>query len=295
MYALATYVVDPGSYPAGTTLFGQHCAACHGDKVPTAPDIESAQKIINSGGAHVTMPVWGNILTAEQLDALVKYTFDISKGEGSAAGERIFAENCSACHGQFGQGGPNPARSGDIIAPISSAEYLKTRDDATIRNIISQGQPNFGMSPFGDINGGPLSTDEIDALVAFIRSWETNPPADIPPVAPPAIIPTPVASVQQPSDTPRSFSEQVLPIFEAKCNVCHNSTKQFGGWDATSYDTVMSTGENAPVVIAGDIEKSLLAQLLQGSNGKVMPPLGGLSQEEIQAVLDWISAGAENN
>jgi mono/diheme cytochrome c family protein len=294
--ALAAYVVDPQASTAGTaTLFGQHCAACHGDRVPTAPDKESALKIINTGGAHITMPVWGNILTAEQLDALVKYTFDISKGKGTATGERIFAENCSVCHGQFGQGGPNPARSDDIIPPISSAEYLKTRDDTTIRNIISQGQPNFGMSPFGDINGGPLSTDEIDALVAFIRSWEVNPPADLPPMAPPAVIPTPVASAQQPSSTTRSFSEQVLPIFEAKCNVCHNSNKQFGGWDATSYETVMSSGENAPIIIAGDVENSLLAKYLLGSNGKLMPPLGGLSQEDIQTILDWIAAGAKNN
>jgi mono/diheme cytochrome c family protein len=295
MYALATYVVDPGSYPAGATLFGQHCAACHGDRVPTAPDIESAQKIISSGGAHVTMPLWGNILTAEQLDALVQYTFDISKGEGTATGERIFAENCSACHGQFGQGGPNPTRSGDIIAPISSAEYLKTRDDATIRSIISQGQPNFGMSPFGDINGGLLSTDEIDALVAFIRSWEANPPADLPPLAPPAVTPTPVASAQQPGGTPRSFSEQVLPILQTKCQVCHNSSNALGGWDATSYESVMTSGDHGPVIVAGDVKNSLLAQFLQGTNGKFMPPLGALPPEEIQVILDWISAGANNN
>ena len=151
------------------------------------------------------------------------------------------------------------------------------------------------MSPFGDINGGQLNTDEIDALVAFIRSWEANPPADLPPEAPPAIIPTPVASALLPSGIPRSFSEQVLPIFQAKCQVCHNSDKQFGEWDATSYETAMSTGKNAPVVIAGDIENSLLAQLLLGSNGKIMPPLGGMSQDEIQIILDWIAGGAENN
>jgi mono/diheme cytochrome c family protein len=295
MYALATYVVDPGSYPAGATLFGQHCAACHGDRVPSAPDVESAQKIIGSGGAHVTMPVWGNILTPEQLDALVKYTFDISKGVGTATGERIFAENCSACHGQFGQGGSNPTLSGDIIAPISSAEYLKTRDDATIRNIISQGQPNFGMSPFGDINGGPLSTDEIDALVAFIRSWEANPPADLPPLAPPAVTPTPVASAQQPGGTPRNFTEQVLPILQTKCQVCHSSSNALGGWDATSYESVMTSGDHGPVIVAGDVQNSLLAQFLQGTNGKFMPPLGALPPEEIQAILDWIVAGAKNN
>jgi mono/diheme cytochrome c family protein len=242
------------------------------------------------------MPVWGNILTAEQLDALVKYTFEISKGSGAAGGERIFAENCSACHGQFGQGGPNPTRSGDIIAPISSAEYLKTRDDTTIRNIISQGQPNFGMSPFEDINGGPLSTDEIDALVAFIRSWEANPPADIPPQAPPASTSTPVAPTQLPSSgTTGSFSEQVLPIFQTKCAMCHNANTTLGGWDASSYESVTATGNNGPVVIAGDVENSLLAQFLQGTDGKFMPPQGSLPQEEIQAILDWIAAGAKND
>jgi len=290
--ALAAYVVDPGSYPAGATLFGQHCAACHGDIVPSAPDRDSAVKIISSGGAHVTMPVWGDILTQEQLDALVQYTYESSKGGGVGIGESLFAENCSSCHGTFGEGGPNPALSGDIILPISTAEYLKTRDDATLRNIISFGQPNSGMSPFGDANGGPLNDEQLDALVEYIRSWEANPPVEGLPTYP---------TVGGNEDTPpvasgsSGFSGQVLPIFEAKCVVCHNSNNAQGDWDASSYDAVMSTGENAPVIIAGDAENSLLAQYLLGTNGKFMPPLGALPEGSIQAILDWIDAGAENN
>ena len=179
--ALVNYVTDPGSTPTGAVLFAQHCSTCHGEDVPSAPDKDAARKIIASGGAHVTMPVWGNVLTPEQLDALVKYTLSASKGTGAAEGAQLFAENCAACHGQFGEGGPNPTRPGDIIAPISSAEFLKTRDDITLRNIISQGQPNFGMSPFGASYGGPLADDDIDALVAFIRGWEANPPVELPP------------------------------------------------------------------------------------------------------------------
>ena len=57
----------------------------------------------------------------------------------------------------------------------------------------------------------------------------------------------------------------------------------------------MSSGKNAPVIIPSDVENSLLAQFLEGKNGKLMPPLGGLPQEEIQVILDWIAAGAENN
>jgi len=371
--ALAAYVVDPGSYPAGATIFGQHCTACHGDKVPTAPDRESARKIISSGGAHVTMPIWGNILTQEQLDALVQYTYEASKGGGIGIGESLFADNCSPCHGSFGEGGPNPTRAGDIIAPISTAEYLKTRDDVTLRNIISHGQPNFGMSPFGVEFGGPLDDEQINAIVDYMRSWETNPPVELPP----DIISVTPSAPQEPSlsglkiyasvcsschgqngeggigpalntqefqdkyddqtmfdtiDTGHaatsmiawgeiltsdqisqlvryirafnsdgtntnsgSFSGQVLPIFEAKCLVCHNSNTAQGDWDASSYESVMSTGENAPVIIPGDTENSLLAQYLLGTNGKLMPPLSALPEESIQAILDWIKAGAENN
>jgi hypothetical protein len=47
-------------------------------------------------------------------------------------------------------------------------------------------------------------------------------------------------------------------------------------------------------VIVGDVENSLLAQLLLGTNDRFMPPLGALPQEEIQAILNWIAAGAKN-
>jgi mono/diheme cytochrome c family protein len=368
---LAAYVTDPLSNPAGKILFGQHCSVCHGDKVPTAPDMESARKIISSGGAHVTMPIWGKILTPEQLDALVQYTLAASKGKGTEEGARLFANNCSACHGQFGQGGPNPARPGDMIPPISSAEFLNTRDDATLRNIVSQGQPDLGMNPFSSTNGGPLADDQVDAIVAYIRSWQSNPPQVSPPEVPtptPAQPPltaaqifkgvcaqchglngeggsgpalnttefqakyddqalfdviskglpsTPMIGVggvfsddqirqlvglirdlRPGAGTPGgelTFSGQVMPILQAKCQVCHNSSMKFGGWDASSYDAVMTSGNNAPVVIAGDTQNSLLARRIQGIDVGLMPPSGSLLQGEIQVILDWIAAGANNN
>ena len=368
---LVDYVTNPVAPSTGKTLFDQHCTSCHGDKIPAAPDKETARKIISSGGAHITMPVWGNILTPEQLDALVQYSLAASKGKGTEAGAQLFAGNCAACHGQFGEGGPNPARFGDMISSISSADFLKTRDDTTIQNIISLGLPDSGMSPFSSSNGGPLSDDEVDSLVAYIRSWEANPPAVLPPEIPTPVPTEPVQPMLTAnqvfvgicaqchglngeggsgpaintedfqakyddqalfdlishgiSSTPMigvgeilsddqinqlvdlirnlklgtteesTFSGQVLPIFQAKCQACHNSSTQLGGWDATSYESVMISGNNNPVVIAGDVQNSLLAQLLQGANGKFMPPLGALPQEEIQTILDWIATGAKND
>jgi mono/diheme cytochrome c family protein len=371
---LAAYVTDPAAKPAGQTLFGQHCSVCHGDKVPSAPDVESARKVIGTGGAHVTMPVWGKILTAEQLDALVQYTLAASKAGGSEAGAKLFADNCSACHGDSGEGGPSPTRPGDMIPPISSAEFLDTRDDTTLRNIIARGQPDLGMNPFGSAYGGPLSDEQVDSLVAYLRAWQANPPqvtaAEVPSptAAAPALtgreifagvcsqchgdngeggsgpalntpefqakyddqallalistgVPsTPMIGVgtifsdQQMTDLVRvvrelqpgsagagtgsgtiSFSAQVQPIFQAKCQACHNANTKLGGWDMSSYATVMATGQDAPVVVAGDAKNSLLAQLIQGMGDTPMPPQGGMSPSEIQTILDWITAGAQDN
>ena len=375
---LARYVVKPSDSPEAIPLFNQYCAPCHGRVVPNAKDVEEAKQIIATGGGHETMPVWGNILTQEQIDALVQFTLQAARGTSVEIGQDLFSTNCSPCHGALGEGGLNPARPGDIIAPISSAEYLKTRDDFTLRSIISQGQPELGMSPFGTANGGPLDDEQIDALIAYLRSWEQNPPVENPPeiaVSPlslngadiyqeicaqchgpngegslgpalndptfqdkntdeqifdtikyghastamigwgevlntdqiqqlveyirqlrkepgtvePPQTPTTTAS-STPSATP-TFTADIQPILQAKCVPCHGN---MGGWDASSYDTVMNSGDNAPVIIPGDSENSLLAHKILGTQttGLVMPPSGKLPLDEIQLILDWIDAGA---
>jgi mono/diheme cytochrome c family protein len=40
------------------------------------------------------------------------------------------------------------------------------------------------MSPFGTSFGGPLDDSDIDAIVDFLRSWEADPPVELPPEIP---------------------------------------------------------------------------------------------------------------
>jgi len=288
---LAAYVVDPQPDSEGSKLFGQYCYACHGDKVPSAPDKASALVMIRSGGSHITMPIWGEILTQDQIDALVAYTKESGNQTGVIAGEKVFSDNCTACHGQYGQGGPNPALAGDIIAPISSSEYLKTRDDATIRKIISMGQPDLGMSPFASNYGGPLDDDQIAAVVAFIRNWETNPPVTPEPTS----TPVPTSSGAIPGGEV-SFSVNVFPILEARCFACHHSSDGQGGYDISTATLTVSSGEGGPWIIPGDSGNSKLIGLLKATTGFKMPPLGDpLTDAEIQTIIDWIDAGALDN
>ncbi len=360
---LARYTLDPASEPEADSLFSSRCSSCHGAEVPAAADLEAARTAIATGGSHIAMPVWGNVLTAEQLDALVSYTAQASKGTGLAVGQELYQANCVPCHGEFGEGGPLPGNPARILAPISTAEYLSTRDDATIRSVISKGQPDLGMSPFALSAGGALEDTDIDALVAFIRSWQADPPVEFPPdIAPPAPIGVDEGTVyaqfcaqchglnglggvgpsflrpefQAQSDeqifttirdghsatamiawgdlltsstitdlvqhlrdfvpgsdgpTATASFADVDEIFQAKCAVCHGAA---GGWDASSYDAVMKTGNNAPVIVPGDPDASLLVQKLKGTQteGGPMPPGPGLSDAEIATIVAWISAGA---
>ncbi|OGO16812.1 MAG: hypothetical protein A2Z14_07095 [Chloroflexi bacterium RBG_16_48_8] len=365
---LATFVVNPSANPDGADLYNDLCSVCHGQFIPAAENIEQARETISSGGAHETMPVWGDVLTEEQLDALVTYTLAAASGTPLELGQERYAKNCAICHGEFGEGGPNPARQDDVIAPISSSEYLRTRDDDTLWAIISEGQPNFGMSPFGAAFGGPLEDDEIDAIVAYIRSWQQNPPVELPPEV--AQAPSAASGAEiyanvcaqchgpegegiigpslrergfqsQNSDEdifttinlgheatsmiawggiltsdqiqqlvtfirslgddetdlpagPVSFASDVLPIFDRACKACHGN---LGGWDGTTYGAVMTSGNNAPVVIAGDPEGSLLIQKLLGTQteGSLMPPSGALNERDIEIIIDWIRAGAPDH
>jgi mono/diheme cytochrome c family protein len=175
------YVLDPDSAPEGLEVYERHCANCHSDRLPESNNFQETYRAIATGGSHQTMPVWGDVLTAEQLEALVDYTMDAAEGTPLILGQELFAENCANCHGDLGEGGENPALPGDVIAPISTEEYLKTRDDLTLSSVIAQGQPNFGMSPFGSAFGGPLDDDQIESLVSYLRSWEENPPVELPP------------------------------------------------------------------------------------------------------------------
>jgi mono/diheme cytochrome c family protein len=368
---LAKYVVDPASVPDGQKLFQQYCSACHGERVPVVKDEAQARDTIAQGGPHQSMPVWGNILTSEQLNALVSYTLNAARGTSTEIGQKLFSTNCAPCHGQFGEGGANPTRPGDIIVPISTGEFLKTRDDFTLKAIIAQGQPNFGMSPFGSSYGGPLSDDEIDAVVAYIRTWESNPPVELPPEISTITTQVPLTGTdvykdlcaqchgpngeggiapslsdpafqdkytdQQIFDTinnghkatsmiawgevltseqikqlvdfirqlrsttttptpagPPTFTKDILPIFKDHCFACHGS---MGGWSATSYQSVVTSGIHGPVVIPGDEKGSLLAEKLLGTQeqGNIMPPSGKLPDDVIQVILDWIAAGAPEN
>ncbi|MGB7875431.1 MAG: c-type cytochrome, partial [Anaerolineales bacterium] len=177
---------------------------------------------------------------------------------------QLYAIACASCHGAQGEGDVGPA--------LNTQEFQDAYDDQALFDTISEGHSATPMVAWGE----NLSDEQIQLLVDYVRVLGGATPAE--PEAP---------SV--------SFSGDVAPLFQAKCQACHNQNTALGGWDSTSYQAVMNTGNNSPVVVAGDVANSILAQRVTGTKGAVMPPSGKLPDAEIQVILDWIAAGALEN
>jgi hypothetical protein len=90
-----------------------------------------------------------------------------------------------------------------------------------------------------------------------------------------------------------SFSADVLPIFQSRCASCHGSGRVSAGLDLSSYASVMAGSQKGADVVPGDPNASRLVQMVvQGKMPKRGPQLLG---SQVQAISDWVKAGAPNN
>ena len=102
-----------------------------------------------------------------------------------------------------------------------------------------------------------------------------------------AQLPPPPTPAPTPSGGESIYQSTIGPLLQARCGGCHG-TSGIQGLDLTSYASTMAGSQNGPVIIPGDAENSLLVQK-QTSD---MPHFGQLSPEELQTVVEWITAGA---
>ncbi len=147
----------------------------------------------------------------------------------------------------------------------------------------------------------------IAGLLTACGSQVTEAPASQPTeaAAPATEAPTQAAAATEPpsaTEAPTSqpvagasvsFATDVLPLLDSRCVSCHGGDRTSEGLSLKSYAELMAGSENGPVVAAGDAANSLLAQLV--SEGK-MPKRGPkLTPAQVQAIIDWINQGAQNN
>lgn len=79
----------------------------------------------------------------------------------------LYATHCAGCHGRDGRYG--------AARPLDDPLYLAWVDDATLTRVIARGVPGTAMPAFAVAQGGTLRPDQIDALVAGLRSRWAKP------------------------------------------------------------------------------------------------------------------------
>jgi mono/diheme cytochrome c family protein len=140
--------------------------------------------------------LWGVVLLVIIVVALPLYwVFEPSRQAGAQEGwdnrfaswgSQLFATtadggfNCAGCHGGMaGVGGEAPFTVTDPVtgevqavnwkAPAVNTVFYKF-DESEVRFILNYGRPFSPMSPWGLVGGGPMNTQQIDNLIAYMKS-----------------------------------------------------------------------------------------------------------------------------
>jgi len=193
---------DDDQLQLGAQIYAENCAVCHGvngegrvgatlakNWPSIRPDL-ATQATIANGVPGTAMPAWslenGGPLTEIEIDAVVAFILSWQTGgapeiksvatttsrpaispvpdvEGDPnRGAILYDENCAVCHGLNGEG---------RIGAILTKNWGSIRPDLAIQSTVARGVSGTAMPAWSQENGGPLTEDEINDIVAFVMSW----------------------------------------------------------------------------------------------------------------------------
>jgi len=183
-------------------------------------------------------------------------------------GAELYASNCAFCHGANGEG-----RIGATLAK----DWPSIQPDARIKNTIINGVPGSKMPAWAESMGGPLTEEQIDAIVTYILTWQTG-----------GLVvqtPFPTATVRPPITPPPNVAGDPnlgAVLFDQNCAACHgeNGQGRIGATLAKDWPSIRP-------------DLRLQSTIENGVEGSVMPAWGTaqggpLNQEEISNLVAYI-------
>jgi len=121
------------------------------------------------------------------------------------AGAALYGKYCALCHGKDAKG-----YVADHAPSLVSDTFLASATNSFLARAIRNGRPGTAMGAYGASRRGPLSEDQIAAIIDYLRG-----------PAPARVITPPTAPVL--GDPSRGE-----PIFRSTCQRCHGTREQHG-------------------------------------------------------------------
>jgi cytochrome c6 len=102
----------------------------------------------------------------------------LARAQSAAEGQKVYTTYCSSCHGDKGRG---DGAAGKAL-PVKPADHtdgklMNSFSDEFLINIISKGGAAVGKSSFMPGWGGVLKENQLQDLLAYLRSIASPPKA----------------------------------------------------------------------------------------------------------------------
>ncbi len=204
---------------------------------------------------------------------------------------------CGGCHGNKGQGGTTTFSLSDPLDPSAPPRQVQWRapaldtvlltyDEDQVRSVLVYGRPNTPMPPWGVEGGGPMNDQQIDDLIAYLKSIQKDPDE------------VKKASME-------AYGTDGAKIFEGECARCHtkgwayNEPERAGGGAFGPSLVGGATVRQFPAVEGDDGHIAFVAEGVefgkpygtrgvQGNESGGMPHFGAvLTPEQVRAVVEY--------
>lgn len=187
-----------------------------------------------------------------------------SSAQADPDGARLYASNCAACHGEKGTGG--------IGVPLALPSFQASVSDEYLRKTIHLGRPGRVMPAFSR-----LKDDEIDAIVGYLRSWNSGPTVTY-------------------SDKPvPGDPEHGKQLFQKHCVTCHGANGEGAKGTGVTFSRprdllIMAPALHNPGFLAAASDAMIKTTLMNGREGTPMVSFlkQGLTEKDIDDVVSYV-------
>jgi cytochrome c oxidase cbb3-type subunit 3 len=175
----------------------------------------------------------------------------------SPDGAELYQQNCSVCHGADGAGG--------VGIPLNLPDFLAVASDDYLRRTLRLGRPGRVMPAFPELDDA-----QINAIVAYIRSWSDQP------------------GPRYGTDALQGDPQRGEELYTKHCVGCHGEDGQGGTGTGVTFSRPREAPLMAPALGNPGFQRSvsdamLKASLLRGREGTPMPSLKAFGLQDKDA------------